>query len=187
MSTKPNPAVQSFQDVVTTRSDSGRLTGIVHGAATVTVGLVAGIFVDWSVSIMPALSQSDDRTYVTVMQETIRAMNKGPLFLGTFMGAFVFTGAALLLQRRIGARAAVRWILAGLLLYVAALLITFGVHFPLNNTLDQAGDPDKIADIAALRAETEQAWNNAHTVRTIAVTLATACLCRSLWVRRADA
>ncbi|WP_460390628.1 anthrone oxygenase family protein [Actinophytocola sediminis] len=160
------------------------MTGIVHGTATVTVGLIAGTFFDWSVSIMPALAESDDRTYVTVMQETIRAMNKGPLFVGTFIGAFVFTGAAALLQRRIGARAAVRWILAGLLLYLAAMLITFGVHFPLNDTLDKAGDPDKIADLAALREETEQSWVTAHTARTIAVTLATACLCRSLWVRR---
>ncbi|MCT2581955.1 anthrone oxygenase family protein [Actinophytocola gossypii] len=184
MSTTTDPTVHSLQDVVTTHSKSGRLTGLVHGTATVTVGLIAGTFFDWSVSIMPALATSDDRTYVTVMQETIRVMNRGPLFVGTFIGAFVFTGAALVLQRRMGARAAVRWILAGLLLYLATLLITFGIHFPLNDTLDRAGDPDTIADLAALRAETEQAWVNAHTVRTIATALATACLCRSLWVRR---
>ncbi|OLF09741.1 hypothetical protein BLA60_18340 [Actinophytocola xinjiangensis] len=167
-----------------TRSPSGRLTGIVHGTATVSVGLVAGLFFDWAVSIMPALAESDDRTYVTVMQETIRAMNKSPLFVGTFIGAFVFTGAALLLQRRAGAKAAVRWILGGLLLYLAALLITFGIHFPINDTLDKAGDPDTIADLAALRKDTEESWVNAHTARTIASALAAVCLIRSLWVRR---
>jgi uncharacterized membrane protein len=170
--------------VVDSRASSDRLAGLTLGAGTVTMGLIAGMFFDWATSIMPALSQADDRTYVTVMQKTITTINNSPLFLFSLMGAFVFTGAAAILHHRLGARAAVRWILAALVLYVVAIMITAGVHFPLNDTLEHAGDPDKIADIAALRADTEGPWVNAHAARTVTATLALASLCRALWLRR---
>ncbi len=166
------------------RTGSGRLAGLVHGAATLTMGLIAGFFFDWAVSIMPALAQTDDRTFVVVMQKTITTINGSSTFLLSFMGAFVFTGAAAILQHRLGARAAVRWILAALALYMVAIVITMGVHFPLNEALASAGDPDKIADIAALRKDVEESWVNAHVVRTVATTLALIFLCRALWLRR---
>jgi uncharacterized membrane protein len=166
------------------RTGSGRLAGLVHGAATLTMGLIAGVFFDWTVSIMPALAQSDDRTFVVVMQKTITTMNSSPAFLFSFTGAFVFTGAAAILQHRLGARTAVRWILAALALYVVAIVITMGVHPPLNEALVSAGDPDKIADIAAIRKDVEGPWMNAHMVRTVAVTVALTFLCRALWLRR---
>lgn len=163
-----------------------RLAGLALGAGTVTMGLIAGMFFDWAVAIMPALAQSDDRTFVVVMQRTTTTINNSPAFLFSFMGALVFTFAAAILQRRIGARAAVRWILAALLLYVVAVVITMGIHVPLNDTLVNAGDPDKITDIAALRADTEGPWVNAHLVRTIVVTMALGSLCRALWLRHAS-
>ncbi len=166
------------------RAASDRLAGLVHGAATVCMGLIAGLFFDWAVAIMPALADSDDRTFVIVMQKTIAAMNNGPLFLLTLMGAFVFTGVAAILQYRLGARPVARWILAALVLYVVAIMITAAVHFPLNFALENAGDPDTIADIAALRQDVEGSWMSAHVIRTIATIGALACLCRSLWLRR---
>lgn len=178
-----NPANQPGQGVATGRRTGSGLAGFFHGAATLTVGLVAGIFFDWAVSIMPSLAQSDDRTYVVLMQKTVTTMNNSPLFLFSFMGAFIFTVVAAVFQHRLGARAAFRWIIAGLLLYLVAFLITMGVHLPINDTLEKAGDPDTI-DLAALRAETESSWVNAHTARTIAAVGALGCLCRALWVRR---
>jgi uncharacterized membrane protein len=163
---------------------SDRLAGLALGAGTVTMGLIAGMFFDWAISIMPALSQTDDRTYVAVMQKTITTINNSPPFLFSLMGAFVFTGAAAILQRRLGARAAVRWIVAALVLYVVAIVITMGVHFPLNDALEKAGDPDAIADIAALREDTEGPWVAGHLARTVATGLALTCLCRALWLRR---
>ncbi len=160
-----------------------KTSGWVLGGAAVTMGLVAGFFFDWATSIMPALKQADDRTYVVVMQKTITTINGSPLVLLTLAGALVLTGVAAILQRRVGARSAVRWILTALGLYVAALAVTVGIHFPLNDTLERAGDPDAIANLAALRESTESAWVNAHLVRTVAVVLALAALCRALWKR----
>lgn len=185
METYRHPAGGPLQAVDNSRrTRSGRLAGLVHGAATLTTGLIAGFFFDWAITIMPSLAQSDDRIYVAVMQKTITTINNSPAFLFSFLGAFAFTGAAAILQHRLGARAAVRWILAAFVLYFVAVLITMVLHFPLNDALANAGDPDTIADIAALRADTEAPWTNAHLPRTIATTLALACLCRALWLRR---
>lgn len=160
-----------------------RTSGWVLGGATVSMGLVAGFFFDWATAIMPALRQSDDRTYVVVMQQTVTTINGSPMILLALTGALVLTGLAAILQRRVGTRAAVRWTLAALGLYVVALAVTVGIHFPLNDTLERAGDPDAIASLAALRQSTESAWVNAHLVRTVAVVLAFAFLCRALWLR----
>ena len=160
-----------------------KTSGWVLGGAAVTMGLVAGFFFDWATSIMPALKQADDRTYVVVMQKTITTINGSPLVLLALAGALVLTGVAAILQRRVGALSAVRWILTALGLYVVALAVTVGIHFPLNDTLERAGDPDAIANLAALRESTESAWVNAHLVRTVAVVLALAALCRALWKR----
>lgn len=125
----------------------------------------------------------DDRTFVVFMQQTITTMTNGPIFLGTLMGGFVFTGVAAILQYRRGARSAAGWTLAALALYVAAMAITAVVHFPLNDTLVQAGDPDTIADLASLRADTEGIWVTGHVLRTVASMVALACLCRALWLQ----
>ncbi|MBM7786830.1 anthrone oxygenase family protein [Tenggerimyces flavus] len=160
-----------------------RTSGWVLGGAAVAMGLVAGFFFDWAATIMPALERSDDRTYVVVMQQTTAAINGGALVPLVLAAALVLSGVAAILQYRVGARSAVRWILAALGLYVVALAVTVGIHFPLNDTLVNAGDPDAIANLAALRESTESAWVNAHLVRTVAVILALAALCRALWKR----
>jgi uncharacterized membrane protein len=184
MYTNHNPASQPYQGVANgPRQGSGRLAGLTLGAATVTIGLIAGLFFDWAIAIMPSLAQTDDRTFVEVMQRTITTINNSPSFMFAFMGSFVFTIAAAVLQHRLGARAAVRWILAALALYLAAVLITMGVHVPINQTLESAGDPDQIADLAALRADSEASWTNAHLARTAAAMLSLAALCRALWLR----
>lgn len=148
--------------------------------------MAAGIFFDWAVDIMPALSAVDDRTYVVVMRQTITTMNTGPAFLVALVGALGFTGVAAILQYRRGARSATRWILAALALYVVAMVITAGVHFPLNDTLEHAGDPSTTDDLADLREETETAWVTGHLFRAAASILGFACLCRALWLGRVD-
>jgi len=55
------------------------------------------------------------------------------------------------------------------------------VHEPLNHVLRGAGDPDRIADMAAIRdAFPETSWVAWHIVRTIASTAAFACLAWAL-------
>jgi uncharacterized membrane protein len=129
-------------------------------AATVAMGLVAGVFALYAHTVMPALRASDDRTFVAAFQALDRAI-VNPWFMGTaFGGALVATlGAAL---ANLG-RPAFGWIAAALALYLVAVVITVVVHLPLNDAIKAAGDPDRIADLAAVRQRFDEArwaaWN----------------------------
>ena len=68
------------------------------------------------------------------------------------------------------------WILAGAVLYLVVLVITFAINVPLNDRLDAAGDPSRIGDLHAVREQFEAAWVRANAVRTLACTLAFGCL-----------
>lgn len=53
-------------------------------AGTISTGLVAGIFVAFSISIMPGLAKTDDATFVHAMQQ-INVAILNPVFLFLFM------------------------------------------------------------------------------------------------------
>ncbi len=144
--------------------------------ATLTMGLTAGVFGDWAHTIMPGLRTTDDRTFVGAFQALDRAILNPPFML-TFMGALVLTGAAAVLYLRGDNRTPLPWVATAFGLYSAALVITMAVHEPLNSVLRTAGDPDRIANLAAVRdAFHETRWVAWHIVRAIATTAALGCL-----------
>jgi uncharacterized membrane protein len=114
------------------------------------VGLMAGVFGLYAHTIMPGLGDTDDRTFVGAFQAIDEAI-ENPVFLPTLVGALMLTGLAALLHLRGSGRSAVPWIAAAFVLYLAAFVITIGVHLPLNDDIKAAGDPDRIADLAAVR------------------------------------
>lgn len=136
-------------------------------AATVTSGLTAGLFAAFSYSVMPALRRSDDRTLVEVMQN-VNEVILNPVFLGCFVGGLAFGVTATVTHWRTTDRALRSWVTAGLASYVAMLLITAGVHVPLNYDLAAAGDPDRITDLAAVRDAFEDRWVAANALRALA-------------------
>jgi uncharacterized membrane protein len=147
--------------------------------ATLTMGLTAGVFADWAHTIMPGLGTTDDRTFIAAFQALDRAI-LGPLIQLVFVGALVLVGAAAVLHRR-GDRSPLPWVAVAFGLYLAALVITMAVHEPLNDVLRDAGDPDRITDLAAVRdAFQETRWVAWHIVRTLATTAAFGCLAWAL-------
>ena len=60
-------------------------------AATLTTGLMTGVFYLYAVAIMPGLGRAGDRTFVGAFQSVDRAIIN-PLFLSTFFGPLLFTG-----------------------------------------------------------------------------------------------
>jgi uncharacterized membrane protein len=143
-------------------------------AATLTTGLVAGLFYAYSMSVMPGLGKSADRTFVEAMQRINVAILNGWFAIG-FGGALVFTALAAALHLG-GARSVLLWTVAALVLYVAVLAITFRFNVPLNNELVAAGEIDKIPDLAAVRERFEAAWVRWNVVRTVVNTAAFGCL-----------
>jgi uncharacterized membrane protein len=126
-------------------------------ATTVTTGLMAGVYLAFSIAVMPGLARNSDRTYV----EAMRGMNAailngwfavvfgGPLLLG------IVTVATGLDEDYFG------WVLVALVLYVATLAVTGVVNVPLNNRLDTT-EP-----VEGARALFETRWVRWNVVRTV--------------------
>lgn len=144
-------------------------------AATMTTGLMAGLFAAFAYSIMPGLARTEDRAFVDAMQRINVAILNGWFLIG-FLGALVFTAAAAALHLRGDGRPALPWIVAALVLYGVVLAITMGVNVQLNDQLAAAGPPDRIAHLAAVREQFETRWVNWNIARAVASTAAFGCL-----------
>lgn len=149
--------------------------------ATVSVGLMAGVFFAYAVAVMPGLARTDDRTFVGAFQAMDRAIIN-PLFLVVFVGALAITVVAAAVHLDDESRSAVPWILAAAVLYLVVFVITVRVNVPLNDAIKAAGDPDEI-DVAAVRERfSESTWVRWNVVRTALTTAAMACLTIALAV-----
>jgi uncharacterized membrane protein len=147
-------------------------------AATVTMGLMAGVFGLYSHTIMPGLARTDDRTFVGAFQAIDRAIINPWFLAGGFVGALVCAAVATLTQL---GRDALAWVAAALVLYLVTFVITIAVNVPLNDGIKAAGDPDRIDDLAGVRARFNEArWRSWNLVRTLASTLAFALLAWAL-------
>ena len=148
--------------------------------ATLTVGMMTGIFAAFSLSVMRGLARTSDATFVEVMRR-INVEIVNPWFVFCFLGGAVFTLLTLFFTLRgypAGApqRAAVGWIIAGLVLYGLSLGVTFLVNLPLNAALAVA-DP---ADPAAARRPFEKRWVQFNGVRTLTAVASFVCLAWAL-------
>jgi uncharacterized membrane protein len=151
------------------------LRGATLVAATMAMGLLAGLFYAFTVSVMPGLGRTDGRTFVDAMQR-INVAIINPWFFVGFFGAPVLTIVAAALHLRAGWRTGLPWIAAAFVLYGVAFVITIGVNIPLNDALAAAGSPDRIGDLAQVRDRFEATWVRWNIARTVAFTAAFGCL-----------
>lgn len=161
----------------------GDLRSLVLLAATLTTGLMAGLYFAFSVAVMPGLAKGGDRTLVEAMQRINVAILNG-WFTLAFGGALVLGVVAAVMHRGGAGRPALPWIVAGVALYAVSLVITMGFSVPLNDRLAGAGDPGRIHDLAAVRARFESAWVHWNAARTVVSTAALGCLA---WAMRVAA
>lgn len=73
------------------------LREVVLIAATMTMGLMAGVFGIYGNAIIPGLHRTDDRTFVAAFQAIDRAIIN-PAFMVTFFGTLALTALAALLH-----------------------------------------------------------------------------------------
>lgn len=150
-------------------------------AATIMMGLMAGVFFGYAVAVMPGLGRTDDRTFVGAFQAMDRAI-LNPLFLAVFVGALLLTGLAAGLHLAEESRPVLPWALAAFVLYLATFVVTVRVNVPLNDAIKAAGDPDRI-ELAAVRKQfDERRWARWNIVRAVLTTAALGCLAGALAV-----
>lgn len=150
-------------------------------AAALTTGLMAGLFAGFAYGVMPGLSRTDDRTFISAMQKINVAIVNG-WFMISFMGALFVAVVATVVHWRGGAHPALPWVIAGLVLYALMFLVTVAVNVPLNDQLAAAGDASGIGDPAAVRERFEGRWVAWNIVRAVAATAAFACFAWALVV-----
>jgi len=135
------------------------------------VGLSAGLFYAWSVSVIPGTKKLPDLTYLQTMQSINKAI-LNPAFFLVFMGSIVLL--VLSIWQYYPNKTAFLLLLAAGLFYLVG---TFGVtalgNVPLNNALEALNLTDMDAKgWAAFRQHYEVKWNKLHTIRTVNAVIA---------------
>jgi uncharacterized membrane protein len=149
-------------------------------AATIAMGLMAGVFGIYSNALMPGLRRTDDRTFVSAFQAIDKAIIN-PLFMTSFFVALLLPALSAGLHLGHDERSVFPWTVAAFALYLVVFIITLVVHVPLNDGIKGAGDPNHIADLAAVRARFNEArWIRWNIVRTTMSTAALGCLAWAL-------
>jgi uncharacterized membrane protein len=160
--------------------DMDVLGGAALIAATMTMGMMAGVFGSYMNTIMPGLRRTDDRTFVGAFQSIDKAIIN-PLFMACFLGALVLTGLAAALHLGADDRSVLAWTAAAFVLYLIAVVITLAVNVPLNDAIKAAGDVDRIGDLTVVRKRFDEArWAAWNLVRTLTSTAAFGCLAWAL-------
>lgn len=145
-------------------------------AATVTSGLLAGVFLLYAHTVMPALRAADDAEFVSTFARLDRAIVNPWFMLTGFLGAPALTAAAAALQAD---EPAFAWVVTALVLHVVMVVETARVHLPRNDVLkaaDAAGSPPG----AARTAFDEGRWARWNLLRVLTSTAACALLAVAL-------
>ncbi|MFF1412570.1 anthrone oxygenase family protein [Streptomyces sp. NPDC058289] len=160
-------------------STGTRLSTALLVLSTVLVGLMAGLFFAFDVSVMPGLAKTDDRTYVTAMQSFNAVIDGNPLFGTVFVVALLAAFAAAFVEARAGRRAVALWAAVAAAAYLVVLVVTFAVNIPLNNELADVGDAAKLTDFSVVE-KFKGTWETANIVRTLICAAALTALARAL-------
>jgi uncharacterized membrane protein len=148
--------------------------------ATLTTGLVAGVFYAYAVSVNLGLAEQPDAGYVAAMQ-AINERIQNPLFFLSFFGAVLFLLAALAAHSP-RPRSSRFWLIAlASALYVGGgFLLTVFVNVPLNEALARVALEAFPGELARARAAYEDPWvfwNGVRTVFSFVAFLALVCAC----------
>lgn len=150
--------------------------------AVALLGLVAGVFFAFSVSVLPALNRVPASSAVTGMRSINRVI-QNPVFFAVFFGAALvplLAATGFLLQ---GAHLpGLALAAAGAIYLLGAFAPTVVVNVPLNNALEAAGEPADSHAAVEYWAAFAPRWHRWNTVRAASSTLSLVVgLCGIVW------
>jgi uncharacterized membrane protein len=140
--------------------------------ATLSTGLVAGVFYAYAVSVNLGLAAQPDASYVATMQ-AINARIQNPAFFASFFGAALFLVAALAVHIPRHRSGRFRLVALACVLYIAGgFLLTALVNVPMNEELARVAGGASPGELAEVRAAYEGPWDFWNSVRTFFSSLA---------------
>jgi uncharacterized membrane protein len=135
--------------------------------ATLTTGLVAGVFYAYAVSVNLGLAAQQDASYVATMQ-AINARIENPAFFASFFGAALFLLAAFAAHIPRPRSGRFRLVALACVLYiVGGFLLTAFVNVPMNEELARVAADASAGELAGARAAYEGPWAFWNGVRTV--------------------
>jgi uncharacterized membrane protein len=135
--------------------------------ATLTTGLIAGVFYAYAVSVNLGLAAQPDASYVSTMN-AINERIENPLFFLSFFGAALFLLAALAAHYRRPRSGRFRLVALACALYIGGgFLLTVFVNVPMNEELARVAAGASPGELASARAAYEGPWDFWHGVRTV--------------------
>ncbi|MFJ4781642.1 DUF1772 domain-containing protein [Streptomyces sp. NPDC088762] len=176
---QPQPGAYAQPGAPAPTAERGKVATALLLVSTVLVGLMAGLFFAFDVSVMPGLAAGDERTYVTAMQNFNSAIDGNGLFGMAFILALLASAASAIVEFRKGRKVVAVWVGVAAVAYLVVLMITFSVNIPLNNELADAGDAAKLTDFSIVD-KFKGTWVSTNIVRTLLCTVALTALSRAL-------
>ena len=141
--------------------------------ATMTTGLMAGLFFAWSFSVTTGLSKLSDTNYIEAFQSLNKAI-LNPAFALIFWGAILSLPLATILHYQ-EPSSGIFWslLIATLVYLIGSIAVTFAGNIPLNNSLEVFQlDSSSSEEIKLRRTTFESRWNRLNMIRTISSTIA---------------
>ena len=136
--------------------------------ATISTGLMAGIFFTWTNAVTPGIGKLKDIEYLSALQ----AMNRvilNPAFYVLFICPVLTLPLAAVLNYNSEPALVFKLLLVASIIYLAgSFLVTILGNIPLNNLLHRS-DLEKFSleNAKDLRSEIEEKWNTFNLIRTI--------------------
>ena len=161
---------------------------IYHYKLTLVIGLIMlatvfGVLSLFSHTIMPGLKRTDDRTFVRSFQAIDRQITN-PTFMLQFFGPLIVLGLAAWYAQK-HQLIEMKYVLAALVCYLLAVIITMAINVPLNDGLKRVTDVTSQHSLADARTQfNESKWvlfNNVRTVLTLGAVLLTGL---AMWVSK---
>lgn len=135
--------------------------------ATLSTGIMAGLFFTWSNTVTTGIGRLNDLEYLRAFQ----AMNRtilNPAFFLAFFGAALLLPISTYMQFKIQSDYMHWMLLAACMLYlIGVIVVTFAGNIPLNNILEASNlEGISFEDAKILRESFENKWNTLNWIRT---------------------
>ena len=136
----------------------------------ITCALVTGFIFTYAIVVMPGFSKLNDKEFLKAFQVTDAIIqNNQPLFMLTWVGSIISIISTIVISIVIlGISDAWYIVLVGIVYLLGVQVVTFSIHIPLNNHLQQF-DFDKLDDqkLNKERLKFEKKWNYFNNFRTV--------------------
>jgi len=136
--------------------------------ATLSTGIMAGIFFTWTNAVTPGIGNLNDMGYLNSLQSMNRVI-LNPTFKGIFLAPIILIPLTTVLHYKIGLNHTFWMLLTATFLYgICSFGVTIWGNIPLNNLLDNTNLENISTEHAkSLRESIEFKWNRFNLIRTL--------------------